>query len=185
MAIRHALALGLMLCPAWAGAQEPSALRGVTETRLAFGLAAEAGAREACGLTTEVEERFFNAARTNALPTGLRGPEEMAPRRVSGLQSWLAGASGEPGMPMLTFSASVAHVVTGGQAVCAMMLVARFEVVLRGGRTVPGDQMLDGPLTVWLFDVIEMTPATEFVARSAENIAAAATLFAEAWRRDN
>lgn len=184
-ALAAPLALALLLWPGLAAAQEPAALRGVTETRIALGLAAEAGAREACGVTPEAEGRLFEAARANALPAGLRGPDSAGPRRASGLQSWLSGGLSEPGTPMLTFSASVAHVAVGGQVLCAMMLVARFEVVLRGGRTVPGDQPLDGPLIVWLFDVIELSPAGEFVARSAETIAAAATLFAEAWRRDN
>jgi hypothetical protein len=185
MIARSALFLALLLWPGLLAAQEPAALRGVTEIRLAFGLAAEPGARQACGLTSEAEERLFEAARANALPEGLRGPAGTAPRRLSGLQSWLVGSSGEPGMPVLTFSASVAHVPAGGVVLCAMMLVARFEVVLRGGRTVPGDQPLDGPLIVWLFDVIELSAAGDFLARSAETVAAAATLFAEAWQRDN
>jgi len=175
----------VLLWPALAAAQEPAALRGVTQTRLAVGIAAEPGAREACGVTPEAEERLFEAARANALPSGLRGPEGMAPRRAQGLQSWLAGPPGEPGSPMLTVSASMAHVSAGGRVICAMMLVARFEVLLRGGRTVPGDQPLDQPLIVWLFDVIELSPADGFVTRSAETVAAAAPLFAEAWRRDN
>jgi hypothetical protein len=184
-ALAPLLAFALLLWPGLVPAQEPAALRGVTQTRLVLGIAAEAGAREACGLTPEAEERLFEAARANALPTGLAGPESVAPRRASGLQSWLAGAGGEPGMPLLTFSASVAHVPAGEQVLCAMMLVARFEVVLRGGRTVPGDQPLDGPLIVWLFDAIELSPAAEFVARSAETVAAVSTIFAESWRRDN
>ena len=73
--------------------------------------------------------------------------------------SILVGASGEPGLPMLAFSASVAPVRVGEQVPRALMLASR------GGRTAPGDQPLDGPLIVWLFDAVELSPAGGFVTR--------------------
>lgn len=185
--LRAVLALLLSLAAAEAWAQTAALpLTNMRAVRVAVGVNGKQPARDACGVTAEVEGRVLDALRAGVEKAG---PRPAPGRNTATVQPGFTIHMPQPNdtaVPILFMLITLQAVQAETEIVCSASILADLRTAVAGARVVATNQTLDTQMiTLWVHDAAYLGGTANFPEKLESIGTAVAATFGTVWTKAN